>query len=169
MTSTMSVNTEIERKFLIKRPPGELLTSLPMTEITQTYLKNEEAGVAERVRKRGRAGKYAYTHTLKRRIDKTSCFEDEREISKEAYETLLARADTERNAVYKTRFLIEKGAFTFEIDVYPFWQKQAVMEVELPDANAEFEFPENIVIIREVTGESAYSNRSLAGKIPPED
>lgn len=165
----MSVNTEIERKFLILRPTDEFLSSLPHTEITQTYLKNDEEGVTERVRKRGNAGAYIYTHTIKRRIDKMSSFEDEEEISEAEYENLLTYADKERNAILKTRCLIQKNGFTFEIDVYPFWKKQAVMEVELESESAEFDLPESITILREVTGDRAYSNARMAKKIPDED
>ena len=165
----MSVNTEIERKFLIARPPDEFLLSLPHTEITQTYLKNDKEGVTERVRKRGLHGQFTYTHTTKTRIDNMSSYEDEEEISGVEYESLLARADSERNVIYKTRCLIEKGGFTFEIDVYPFWTKQAVMEVELPSKDTPFDFPESITLLREVTDDRAYSNARMARKIPAED
>lgn len=165
----MSVNTEIERKFLIVRPTDEFLFSLPHTEITQTYLKNPQEGVTERVRKRGLEGRYVYTHTIKRRIDFMSCLEDERVISQEEYESCLLRADPERNTIRKVRALIEKGDFTFEIDVFPFWKKQAVMEVELPSEETEFSLPESVTVIREVTDERIYSNARMAKAIPEED
>lgn len=165
----MSVNTEIERKYLIVRPTDEYLASLPRTEITQTYLKNEQEGVTERVRKRGLDGKFVYTHTIKKRLDFMSSMEDESEISEEEYLSLLKRADTELNTIFKTRALIEKGAFTFEIDVYPFWAKQAVMEVELPSEETGFTLPETVTVLREVTGVRAYSNARMARQIPPED
>lgn len=165
----MSVNTEIERKYLIIRPADEYLSSLPRTEITQTYLKNEKEGVTERVRKRGLDGSYVYTHTIKKRIDFMSSMEDEREIPEEKYLALLTRADTELNTIFKTRALIQKGGFTFEIDVYPFWHRQAVMEVELPSEETEFTLPETVTVLREVTGVRAYSNARMARQIPPED
>ena len=165
----MSVNTEIERKFLIVRPTDEFLSSLPHTCITQTYLKNEKENVTERVRKRGNPGEYVHTHTTKTRIDDMSSIEDEEEITEAEYKRLLARADAERNVIFKTRCLIQKDGYTFEIDVYPFWKKQAAMEVELESESAEFEFPESITVIREVTGNRAYSNARMAKKIPDED
>ena len=165
----MSVNTEIERKYLIVRPAEEYLLTLSRTEITQTYLKNESEGVTERVRKRGLDGKFVYTHTIKKRIDYMSSMEDESEISEEEYLLLLKRADTQMNTIFKTRALIKEGGFTFEIDVYPFWSKQAVMEVELPSEDAEFVLPETVTVLREVTGERAYSNARMARQIPAED
>ena len=165
----MSVNTEIERKYLIVRPTDEYLSSLPRTEITQTYLINDQEGVTERVRKRGLDGHFVYTHTIKKRIDFMSSMEDEREIPEEEYLSLLKRADTQVNTIRKIRALIKKGAFTFEIDVYPFWTKQAVMEVELPSEETEFVLPEAVTVLREVTGVRAYSNARMARQIPAED
>ncbi len=165
----MSVNTEIERKYLIVRPTDEYLSSLPRTEITQTYLINDQEGVTERVRKRGLDGHFVYTHTIKKRIDFMSSMEDEREIPEEEYLSLLKRADTQLNTIRKIRALIKKGAFTFEIDVYPFWTKQAVMEVELPSEETEFVLPEAVTVLREVTGARAYSNARMARQIPAED
>ena len=165
----MSVNTEIERKYLIARPAEDYLASLSRTEIAQTYLKNEMEGVTERVRKRGLDGEFVYTHTTKKRIGFMSSMEDETEISEEEYISLLKRADPDLNTIFKTRALIKEGAFTFEIDVYPFWTKQAVMEVELPSEETEFSFPETVTVLREVTGERAYSNARMARQIPPED
>lgn len=165
----MSVNTEIERKYLIVRPTDEYLSSLPRTEITQTYLINDQEGVTERVRKRGLDGHFVYTHTIKKRIDFMSSMEDEREIPEEEYLSLLKRADTQLNTIRKIRALIKKGAFTFEIDVYPFWTKQAVMEVELPSEETEFVLPETVNVLREVTGVRAYSNARMARQLPAED
>ncbi len=165
----MSVNTEIERKYLIVRPTDEYLSSLPRTEITQTYLINDQEGVTERVRKRGLDGHFVYTHTIKKRIDFMSSMEDEREIPEEEYLSLLKRADTQRNTIRKIRALIKKGAFTFEIDVYPFWHRQAIMEVELPSEETGFTLPETVTVLREVTGVRAYSNARMARQIPPED
>ena len=52
----------------------------------------------------------------------------------------------------------------FEIDVYPFWSKIALAEIELNSEDAEVKFPEQIKIIREVTTEEAFKNASLAGE-----
>ena len=95
--------------------------------------------------------------------------EDETEISKEEYASLLLRSNPALTPISKTRFLLKKDNLTFEIDVYPFWKKQAVMEVELPGENTEFDFPEEITLIREVTGNHDYSNYSLSRRVPEED
>ena len=55
------------------------------------------------------------------------------------------------------------------IDVYPFWQRQAVLEVELPSEDTPLLLPTYIEVIREVSGDRRYKNVSLAREIPAED
>ena len=50
----------------------------------------------------------------------------------------------------------------FEIDIYPEWQDQAIMEIELRTEDEEIRFPQGIEIIKEVTGDKGYSNYSLS-------
>jgi CYTH domain-containing protein len=50
----------------------------------------------------------------------------------------------------------------FEIDVYPFWQDQAVVEIELSQPDTPVEFPDFLELIREVTDDPSYRNRALA-------
>ena len=53
-------------------------------------------------------------------------------------------------------------------DLYPFWEKQAVLEVELRDEDEGFQIPPELRILREVTGDPRYLNSSLAREIPDE-
>ena len=55
------------------------------------------------------------------------------------------------------------------IDVYPFWQRQAVLEVELPSEDTPLLLPTYIEVIREVSGDRRYKNVSLAREIPAEN
>jgi CYTH domain-containing protein len=50
----------------------------------------------------------------------------------------------------------------FEIDVYPFWNDRAIMEIELSNADDNIVFPEYIDIIKEVTSDPSYKNAALA-------
>ena len=52
----------------------------------------------------------------------------------------------------------------FEIDIYPFWNDKAIMEIELRDENQEYVLPSNITVIKEVTDDDEYKNSSLAKK-----
>lgn len=166
----MTENKEIERKFLIKYPGKAFLDTIPdrdKSEITQTYLVSEK-GVTARVRKRVYEDGVKYTKTEKVRINAVSCFEDEHEITEAEYEAELAFADKKKNAIVKTRVMLRSENHVFEIDLYPFWMKQAVMEVELESEDESFTVPENIEIIREVTSDRRYKNASLAHSIPKE-
>ena len=169
-TSIESAPLEIERKYLIKKPQREALLAVPgcvVSEITQTYLLNPEA--VERVRKRVYADKTVYTHTLKKRISAMSAYEAENEIGPEEYGQLLLRRDPARNVIMKTRYALPCGSLVAEVDVYPFWQRQAVMEIELPSEDTPVSIPSCIALLREVTGNHAYSNNQLSLRIPDED
>jgi CYTH domain-containing protein len=64
--------------------------------------------------------------------------------------------------LYKKRYTFSLGALVAEIDVYPFFSDFCVMEIELPTEATVPEIPDFIRVIKEVTGEKAYSNRALA-------
>ena len=158
---------EIERKFLIRRPAAAWLeANCQGTDIIQTYLKAEATGHSDRVRRRAGKNGVVYTHTVKRRISDLRREEQEREISEGEYRALLQRADPERRSIEKRRYVLAYGGKDFEIDVYPFWQDRAVMEIELADEEEAVALPPEIEIIKEVTRDRRYTNAALAREIP---
>ena len=157
---------EIERKFLIEYPDIRMLEKNPnckKVEIIQTYL-NSETDDEIRVRQRGEEGNYTYFKTIKKKIGGIKRVETETHISKDEYQTLLLDADASKREIQKTRYCLTHKSRYFEIDVYPFWNDKAIMEIELCDENEEIEFPEFIKIIKEVTYDDSYKNASLAMK-----
>lgn len=155
---------EIERKFLIKYPDLKWLESMPncqRVEIIQTYL-NSEGEDEVRVRQRGIDGHYVYFKTSKRRVDDVKRVEIERRLSEREYVSLLMNADVSRRQIRKDRYCLTYDNQYFEIDVYPFWKDKAIAEIELSDEKAEIRFPKQIKVIKEVTGDEAYKNSSLA-------
>lgn len=153
---------EIERKFLIKYPNISWLEKkCKKLEIIQTYLNsnnNEEV----RVRQRGNNGNYIYTQTIKKNISNIKRLEIEKRLSKDQYLELLMNADISKHPIRKTRYcLIYKNQY-FEIDIYPFWDDKAIVEIELNSENQEFEFPKQLEIIKEVTNDKKYKNSELA-------
>ena len=161
---------ECERKLLIRYPDVSLLLSLGAvrSEIKQTYLI-AEAGTTARVRMRTTEGKTKYVHTVKRRLSALSAIEEEREITKEEYDALLKEKDESRHAVEKARYVLPYEGYTLEIDIYPFWQKQAILEIEMGGEDESPLIPPFLSVIRDVTAEHAYKNVSLAKEIPAED
>ncbi|MBE6751373.1 MAG: hypothetical protein E7556_02490 [Ruminococcaceae bacterium] len=155
---------EIERKFLIEYPDIDWLENsfnCKKIEIIQTYLKSGEKEEI-RVRQRGLNGNYIYFKTIKRKVDELKRIEIEKRLSKDEYLTLLMEADTEKRQIRKNRYCLMSDNQYFEIDVYPFWNDKAILEIELSDENAEIVFPEQIKIIKEVTDDDNYKNASLA-------
>ena len=162
---------EIERKYLIRYPDLQKLEELPnceKVEIAQTYLVSADE-TEIRVRQRGRNGYYLYYRTEKRRISGTSRAETERRISEADYVEYLMQADPARRPIRKTRYCLTENSRYYEIDIYPEWKKQAVMELELRNEDEEVVFPRDISVIREVTEDPAYKNYSLALRMPEEE
>ena len=155
---------EIERKFLIEYPDLELLGKLDncrRVEIIQTYL-NSDGNDEIRVRQRGENGHYIYVKTTKRFVTNMKRVEIEKRLSQDEYIKLLMDADTTRHPIRKDRYCITYDSQYFELDVYPFWNDKAIIEIELNDENAPIKFPDFIHIIKEVTHDSEYKNSYLA-------
>lgn len=159
---------EIERKFLIKYPDLEYLSTLKTckkVEIVQTYLNLSDDGSEEvRVRKRGLNGHYIYFKTTKKKITDIKRIEIEKRLTKEEYFELL-RNTKDKYQIIKDRYCLIYDNQYFEIDIYPFWNDKACIELELDNENQEIKFPPFIEIIKEVTGDKEYSNSRLATKI----
>ena len=127
----------------------------------QTYLRSgsdEEI----RVRQRGSEGSYIYYKTIKRNISGVKRLVIEERLSKEKYLELLMQADPAYRPIRKTRYCLTYDNQSFEIDIYPFWDHQATAEIEIADENEEVRLPDFLKVIREVTDDDAYANRSLA-------
>ncbi len=155
---------EIERKFLIRYPDIAALEKLPncqRVEICQTYLRTTD-GEESRVRQRGMDGSYVYTQTAKRKLTDMKRIEVERTLTQEEYLRLLMDADPDYRPIRKTRYCLTYENQYFEIDVYPFWQDQAILEIELSDEADDVRIPQQIQVIREVTGDPSYKNHALA-------
>ncbi len=155
---------ETQRKYLIHYPDVFELEQRPncqRVEILQTYIRSEVPGEMVRIRQRGRDGHYLYYKTRKRMIDGKRIEMEER-LSKNEYLELLMQADPEYRSIRKQRYCLSEHGLYYNIDVYPHWQDQALMEIELYSGEEEVTFPEGISVIREVTGEEAYTNPAIA-------
>lgn len=155
---------EIERKYLIEYPEISALEALPnceKVEIIQTYLQADHDDEV-RIRQRGSRGNYIYFETRKKTISGLKRIEIERRLTKDEYLERLMDADPTRMPIRKDRYCLADGNQYFEIDIYPFWDDQAILEIELSDPEEEIRFPKMLKVIREVTEDEAYKNASLA-------
>ena len=163
-------NLEIERKFLVEFPDIAVLGARRTVSILQTYLTDGENGSQRRVRRIKENGEVSYTYTEK--VFRTAVVreENERTITAGEYDELLKQAKSELAPVDKTRYCFDYMGQYFELDTYSFSDKLAIMELELRREDQRILFPDNVNVIRDVTGEHAYSNASLAtaGAFPEE-
>lgn len=165
----MPKKLEIEKKFIIAYPDEDYLKSLPectYSDIEQIYLVCGDDTLSERIRKRGLPGDYKYYHTVKRHITAGTREESEELITEEEYEELKLRADPKLSAIHKTRYVIPYKGQILEIDVFPFWDRQAYLEVELEYFSIDPEIPDYIKCMCDVTADFKYSNHALAHRIP---
>lgn len=154
---------EIERKFLVGYPDVRLLDVKRSAAIRQTYLENGENGLQRRVRKITENGMVRYTYTEKVFRSPSVREENEREISADEYCELIRQAKRELVPVEKTRYCFDYKGQMFELDTYSFSDRFAIMELELESEDQKIILPENVRVIRDVTGDRAYSNAALAG------
>ena len=157
---------EIERKYLIARPDPRLLDQMPgceQADIIQTYLKSGDPSEERRIRRRKSNGTYVYFMTRKRKTSGDRRVEIEERLSQEEYdELLMTEADPDYRPIRKKRYSLNANGLNYEIDLYPGWENQAIMEIELYNEDQKVVFPEGIQVIREVTDDPAFSNRELA-------
>ena len=130
-------------------------------EISQLFLPARE-GDELRIRCREENGTAIYYKTLKRRMGKFKRIEIEERLTKGEYQSLLQEAEAGAQPMRKTRYCLTSEGQYFEIDLYPFWKDQAIVEIELSSENEEVHMPEGLHVIREVTGDPVYKNAALA-------
>ncbi len=157
---------EIERKFLIEYPDIKLLNSLKACRripITQAYLTTPQEGNF-RVRKRGEGSGTLYIKTKKIKISDIKRIETENYISEKEYNAYLADLKNVTGVISKDRYCIACNSTYYELDVYPFWNDKATIEIELLSETQNYKLPNFVSLIREVTFDPEYRNLSLAGK-----
>ena len=107
-----SNSLEIERRFLILRPPEPELAARcsHVYHMEQTYLLSPPHQT-ERVRRREGADGVAFFHTVK--IDRSAItrLEQEEEITPEAYDAYLTRRDPMTGTIRKTRYCLPEGPY----------------------------------------------------------
>ena len=95
--------------------------------------------------------------------------ETEQRLTKDEYLSLLMDADTSLRQIRKNRYCLTENNLYFEIDVYPFWKQQALLEIQVNDPHQHIAFPPSLSILRDVTHDSAYKSYGISQHIPPED
>lgn len=159
---------EIERKFLIEQTDELDSRCTERIEITQIYLERPDPAIQRRIRSMTANGVTKYYYTEKRFISAAVREENEKEISADEYDKLLAEQNRTLTPIVKTRRILMYENQRFEIDSYPFSDALATMELELESEAQQIHLPGFVKVIKEVTGDKEYSNANLAlnGKFP---
>jgi CYTH domain-containing protein len=159
----MTGHVEIERKFLIPVPPGDL-DRFPCSRIEQAYVAIDPAGTEVRVRRRSGEA----TLTVKSGRGRSRA-EEEVGIEPERFAALRELAGGRQ--LEKVRYELPAGdGLTIELDVYEgALAGLAVAEVEFVSDEAADRFVAPSWFGQEVTDDDAYKNQRLAvdGR-PPE-
>lgn len=157
---------EIERKFLIEYPNINFLNNLKTcrkTPITQAYLNTPDEGIF-RIRKRGNKNSEVYIKTIKIKINDIKRIEKEYYITKQEFENYISNKEYVTGIISKDRYCIVYNSTYYELDVYPFWNDRATLEIELCNEDEKYTLPPFVKLIREVSFEPEYRNFALAQK-----
>ena len=119
-------------------------------------------GEEVRIRQRGDSVNFIYTKTIKKKVSDLKRVEIEQRISKDEYLSLLLNANTKLNQIRKTRNCLVYNNQYLELDIYPFSNEKAILEVELNNEKQEVDLPNFIKVIKEVTNDDNYKNVNLA-------
>jgi adenylate cyclase len=154
MDETSPSGVEIERKFLVDRPPALLDEG---ERIEQGYLVIGDDGVEVRIRRRGADT----TLTVKSGPGMVRT-EEELAIDERRFESLWPLTGERR--VSKTRHLIPlDSGLTAELDVYAGAHDGLLtVEIEFPSVEASEAFSPPEWLGREVTGDGRFANQALA-------
>jgi len=151
-----------KRKYLIEMPDTDRIcgkyNAVPI-DMMQTYLVSAEPNVDKRVRQQRSDNGYLYFYTERRTDESGNKWVVEKPISEKDYVSYIMDCDVSLHPVRKRKFRFGYESRRMEIDVYPFSQDKAVLFTFGDSREA---LPPEIKVIREVTGEKEYKNRSLA-------
>jgi adenylate cyclase len=156
------VSFEVERKFVLAGAPPDL-DRHPADAIDQGYLAIADDGVEVRVRRRGDRS----TLTVKSGPGHVRV-EEEIPIEAERFDALWPL--TEGRRLVKTRYLVPlDDDLEAEVDVYgEGLEGLVVAEIEFASDTASGDFAPPAWLGREVTGERAYANQTLATRGAPQ-
>lgn len=160
---------EIERKFLVTQPLGEIIDPAAFhRNVEQCYLSDSgEWTVRARRYSSGWGIDWDETSmfmnaelTLKRKINDRKCIELESPITDETFKKYAKNAGT---MLRKKRWRIMHEGHLWEIDYFPQFDGLVVAEIELKDEDEVFVRPEWLG--QEVTSDKSYKNVRMAKRL----
>ncbi|MBR3971852.1 MAG: CYTH domain-containing protein [Ruminococcus sp.] len=167
---------EIEYKYLIRYPDVKVLEAQPgyrVEEMRQLYLELptgfDSNGKYCRIRSSKTTEGIRFIKTFKESLSDMTRIEIEEEISQEEF-TELSKFIREGYApISKHRHSFKLFGFTYEVDIFPFWQDRAYLEIEVDSEETKPPIPDFLSIIKDVTSDIRYRNTSLSQRVITED
>lgn len=163
---------EIEYKFLIEMPDVSVLEAQPQfkeKKLCQMYLElpegSQEFGKRCRIRKIEEQGKISYVKTFKKDLKGITRIEVEEEIGKDEFEHISQFIRKGFAPVEKTRYTFFFEGYTCEVDVFPFWENMALLEIEVESEDISPPIPHFINIIKDVSTDINFRNSVIAQRI----
>lgn len=153
---------EIERKFLVRQDFMQNIDKMHLTKknITQYYVKlgDEEERYRRVIEENGTE---RFFHTQKRVIDNTFVREEiEEEVSKDEYYG--NKPSQMGYTLHKTRYILDVGRYTMEIDQYlGTLAPLCIAEVEFDSKLSAKKFNPPVFCHTEVTGDAQFSSQSI--------
>lgn len=149
------MNTEIEKKFLLKKLPEDL-KQYPNNKIYQGYIVITDDDIEVRVRKKG--GKYFQTIKKGWGLERS---ETEIELGEKQFEMLWPLTDGKR--VEKIRYEIDYGDKVIELDIYSGTLEGLITaEIEFQSVDESKDFIKPDWFGKEITDDERYKNKNLA-------
>lgn len=88
-------------------------------QVHHDYLPCYPGGPQARIRRRGRHGKWMYTHTVRRKVEGGEVVETRTNVTRQIYDQLLAQADRDSNvSIEKTRRCFLWQTQYYHLDIY---------------------------------------------------
>ncbi len=163
---------EIEFKFLIEMPDIKLIEKQPEfreKKLCQMYLElpqsSSEFGTRCRIRKTEENGETTFYKTFKKTVTDLTRIEVEEEISDVEFTELSKFIKAGTSPVEKTRYTFFYEGYTCEVDVFPFWDDKAFLEIEVENESVKPPVPPFIKVIKDVSCDKMYRNSVLAQRI----
>jgi len=162
-----------KKKFLVECESLEPTIEKPWPrfrdfQVHHDYLPCFPNGPQARIRRRGRHGKWMYTHTVRKEVA-GEMVETRTNVSRQIYDQLLAQADRESNVtIEKTRRCFVWQNQIWQLDIYS-TPHPGLMLLETYSAlpTDQLTMPDFLTIKREVTGEPSYSMFNLSKTTKP--
>ena len=156
---------EFERKFLVTLNEREIPKTAVDIDIVQAYLTPIDSPEQVRVRRRGQDGVYNYFKTSKARHSSGGMLELSERISLDAFNMAFTLRDKSSGVIRKTRTCFFHKFQYLELDRFHSLRidgGDAILEIESTKAGEDVSIPLWMNVVREVTDDPNFSNRTLS-------